>query len=1453
MLKLYRYWLVLFFVTILSACGGGSSLERGGDGGGGGDDTTATYTLSLSAEDSGGASSRVTSKDNPLTIKATLLANGSPAANRIVSFNAPVGVLNPESGNVLTGGDGIAEIMLNPGATGSEDSATLTASFTLDDISVSDSYAYTSLEDADGGISTGFNLTLTAVDTDGEPSRVTSKDTPLTVIATLTENGQAAVNKLISFSAPIGLFDPLSGNILTDSTGTAEITLNPGTSGSQDSSIITASFSEGDATLSQTYEFTSLEDGDTDNNNNAAITITGDFYKCPEGFTATLATINETNCTIKLGDNGANSIDSSEPIYLVVNLTTSSTNEAIADELIQASTSLALLNVDSTLSNSQGKALFSLSGNGQMNADALTVTAGDVSKEFNYIVATTATADSSGFPEYEIALSFLNVGDNQPAPQTDGSYLVTAENPLVVEATVTKDGEVITSDNPVLVTFTTTAGLLSPSAATSVTNENGIAKIILRAGSVPTAGAVQALVQVESGQVDSNQLLFQTAGDDVNVVSDRYKLDLRLVQKDTDDDIALISTSQQGELVATLTVAQTTGEPDVPVENAVINFTSTIGNLFPSLGTAITDQFGVASVAITPGDVKGAGQATASFENAQAFEFFESAGDEVKQDKEFTVNATVYDCTADGANKTNGTGCTEDNSVSLTQPRVLVISVTDNENPVADMLVSVSLDSGSLSPENGRVLTNSQGFAYVDINAGDGAGAGQLDIIIPSSPASGTTTRFVQIGTANIEMGNEVNGEFEAVVLPKEIDGVTDLASLAPGRTATLVVSIRDTETGNLYTDPLDVSFESVCASLQEPKAKIDNVVKTLNGVAKATYVADGCENQDQITATATAGTRSLTATGIIQLDDVPADSILFVSTEINDEVVTDSPVITFPGVGTEDKATLTFKVLDENNNPKAGQKVKFSLANDIGQTEGLSGVTLSPSEATSFTDGLVKVNVQSGRSASALVVLAELVDESDELVAYAVSRQIAATTGIADQDSITFAADTLNLESWGITGVENVISVYMSDHNNHPVVDGTSVVFRTEAGTIDSTCTTSNGSCSATWRSTNPVPLGYYLDNGFCDVGNDNDPSNDVAVNSKPCFGAVEDTNNDGVFDATDEQGPLQIAHPRTGRVTVLATAKGEETFVDSNSNGKYDSGETFYNLGEAFLDNNRDGAYCGQLDGSSDIPAPADPDTPFDIANIDFSVGVETSLCLRTASYGAQANQQYILLGAADEEFIDVNNNQTYDAETDSNNHEFNGLSCVIDDEEAGLCSRNLIDVRDEVEFVMSGQNPRLLILDKDDQELSTVYLIDLFEDCNGNGFWDASLDETAINLDCNNDGDMLDTDVAEVLTVDNDGDGVYDSSHSETVFIYITDINNNPMPSGTSVAFTTDNGEILGSPNSEFLESNSLYPTLFAVTVGPEKDGNEIFSGPLTITISTPNGVVTSSTVVNVIDRQ
>jgi len=194
-----------------------------------------------------------------------------------------------------------------------------------------------------------------------------------------------------------------------------------------------------------------------------------------------------------------------------------------------------------------------------------------------------------------------------------------------------------------------------------------------------------------------------------------------------------------------------------------------------------------------------------------------------------------------------------------------------------------------------------------------------------------------------------------------------------------------------------------------------------------------------------------------------------------------------------------------------------------------IGGITLSPAQATSNISGIVETYVQSGTIATTVRVTAVL--DSNNAIATQ-SDGLVIATGIPDQNSFSISASVLNPEAWNHDGEEVTISILAADHFNNPVADGTAVYFTTEGGQIEPQCETLDGGCSVTWRSSDP--------------------------------------------------------RPSDGRVTILATTLGEESFTDANANGVLDDPpDAFTDLGEAFRDDDEDGVFDAveelrELDGN-------------------------------------------------------------------------------------------------------------------------------------------------------------------------------------------------------------------------------------------------------------------------------
>ncbi len=218
------------------------------------------------------------------------------------------------------------------------------------------------------------------------------------------------------------------------------------------------------------------------------------------------------------------------------------------------------------------------------------------------------------------------------------------------------------------------------------------------------------------------------------------------------------------------------------------------------------------------------------------------------------------------------------------------------------------------------------------------------------------------------------------------------------------------------------------------------------------------------------------------------------------------------------EQSVVTFKVTNTAGGPVANQDVTFTLNNTTG------GITLNDgqsttAQATTDANGETSVTVAAGSVATSVRVTATA--NQGTKTSSTQSSALVITTGLPDQDSFSLSASILNIEGLSYDGSTTELTIRAADRYNNPAPDNTAVAFQAEGASIEGSCVLQNGACTVTLTSQNPRPAG-------------------------------------------------------DGRVTVLATAIGEESFNDSNpSNGQYDDAESYTDLGEAYRDDNEDNTY--------------------------------------------------------------------------------------------------------------------------------------------------------------------------------------------------------------------------------------------------------------------------------------
>ncbi|MBH9576013.1 Ig-like domain-containing protein [Inhella proteolytica] len=215
-------------------------------------------------------------------------------------------------------------------------------------------------------------------------------------------------------------------------------------------------------------------------------------------------------------------------------------------------------------------------------------------------------------------------------------------------------------------------------------------------------------------------------------------------------------------------------------------------------------------------------------------------------------------------------------------------------------------------------------------------------------------------------------------------------------------------------------------------------------------------------------------------------------------------------GSGYVENSNVKFKVVDANGNGVPERLVELEPTTLAGGllVDGGSGKVTKKTDS----NGEVIVRVNSGTVPTPVRVKATLSSSTISTV----SSSLAIAVGLPSQLNFSLSAQTLNIEGYNRDGTTNIFNVIASDRMGNPVPNGTAINFVTESGQVEATRQTTmvNGisRTSANYVSSNPRPL--------------------------------------------------------DGRVTLLAYALGEKSFLDSNGDNVYTAGEPYQDLGDAFVD---------------------------------------------------------------------------------------------------------------------------------------------------------------------------------------------------------------------------------------------------------------------------------------------
>jgi hypothetical protein len=253
--------------------------------------------------------------------------------------------------------------------------------------------------------------------------------------------------------------------------------------------------------------------------------------------------------------------------------------------------------------------------------------------------------------------------------------------------------------------------------------------------------------------------------------------------------------------------------------------------------------------------------------------------------------------------------------------------------------------------------------------------------------------------------------------------------------------------------------------------------------------------------------------------------------------------VIYLKGSGLTETSLVVFEVRDLAGNPLPNQDVSLEATTFAGGLT-IDGGT-APIVKKSDSSGLVTARVNSGTVPTPMRVKATLVGSGISTVSSALSIAV----GLPSQLNFSFSQATINIEGGNVDGVPNTYSIIASDRLGNPVPAGTAINFVAEGSQIQASAQTS-------------------LSGGLARA----------SVN----FISAE-------------------PRPDNRRVTVLAYALGEESFLDANGNNIFDAGEAFQDLGAPYLNRAYDGIFNSATDQFFSLSGGATPAPSAACASVD------------------------------------------------------------------------------------------------------------------------------------------------------------------------------------------------------------------------------------------------------------
>jgi len=479
------------------------------------------------------------------------------------------------------------------------------------------------------------------------------------------------------------------------------------------------------------------------------------------------------------------------------------------------------------------------------------------------------------------------------------------------------------------------------------------------------------------------------------------------------------------------------------------------------------------------------------------------------------ADTIVATATVSAAAVTASTGFQSAGSTASTSPTIAMSLSTTTVTAAGPATVSVQVLDGASKPVPSSVVTFSTllGLGTFNVTTALTDATGTASVVL--SPAASTTAGADTVVAKATVGGTDVTASQGFQLTATNVTVASFVSSIGSGKLSAYGQAGLTLTLGNAPSGvPVTVSISSTCVTAG--KATITPAsVTTTNGTANFTFKDGGCGATNPADSVlATVGASSASASVAIALTSPLANSLQFVSATPS--------TIYLKGSGYGESSTVIFKVVDLSSNALPNQSVALDLTSRAGglTLDGLSTAVTKTSDA----NGLVSVIVNSGTVPTPVRVQASMTLTSPATTISTVSNELAVAVGLPSELGFSLSQQTINIEGFNIDGTTNTYNIIASDRMQNPVPVGTAINFIAEAG----------GQVEAIKQ--------IALSNGLARA-----TANFVSADPRPA----------------------------DGRITVVAYALGEESFLDANGNNTYDAGEDFQDLGDIYVDRTFDGTY--------------------------------------------------------------------------------------------------------------------------------------------------------------------------------------------------------------------------------------------------------------------------------------